>query len=323
MKRSGLRDRHGFTLAELVVVAAIIGVLMAVLLPAVQMAREAARRTQCGNNLKQIGLACHGYHAAQGFLPPSRIADHSVSWAVLVLPYIDQLSSYKKWDPTLQYYHAANAKARMISINAYLCPSRQTPRTSTSGDVPDNGATQVSGACGDYAACGGDYGWPNHAWLDGYGSEAASGSASVAANGAMITSTLPYVYPMPEPQTGSWRGRLDFADIPDGVENTFLVGEKHLNPHGESMGWGYGSLYNGDNDANFLRVAGPGFPLALGDNNETFSAAPSYCFGGPHPGACMFLMADGHVAAISTAIDSDTLRCLAVRNDGQTTHPAE
>jgi prepilin-type N-terminal cleavage/methylation domain-containing protein len=325
----------GFSLVELLVVIAIIGVLVALLLPGVQSAREAARRVQCTNNLKQVGLACHSYYTAQAYLPPSRIADHSLSWAVFILPYLEQKALYDKFDLTRQYYNAANAAARMTAVSTYFCPSRTTLKTSTVGDVPDSNNTwsaslEVSGARGDYAACGGDYGWTNVVWMDGFGWDAVWGSPlPVRANGAMITSNLGYVYPMPEPQTQPWHGRLDFADITDGAGNTILVGEKHMNPQGPSgahvpsWDWGYGSIYTGDNDPNFVRNAGPGFPLAPADTNESFSGAPDMCFGGPHPGVCLFVMADGHVTALNNRIDTVTLRCLAVRNDGQNFLPID
>src|SRR5687767_15347657 len=100
--------RPGFTLVELLVVIAIIGVLVALLLPAVQAAREAARRTQCSNHLKQLGLAAHNFNDIRGFFPPSRVSNDAtdtaknwVTWSVLLLPFVEQQNYYNQWDVTL------------------------------------------------------------------------------------------------------------------------------------------------------------------------------------------------------------------------------
>src|SRR5437660_7234090 len=97
--------RHGgFTLIELLVVVAIIGVLLGLLLPAVQKVREAANRIACGNNLKQIGLALHQYHFDYNQLPPSRISDFHATWAVLLLPYLEEDNLFRQWQLDLSYY---------------------------------------------------------------------------------------------------------------------------------------------------------------------------------------------------------------------------
>src|SRR5262249_53743314 len=101
----GIRGRRGFTLIELLVVISIIGILIALMMPAVQRVREAANRSQCANHLKQIGTAIHSYHDAYGVLPPSRTdSNGGVTWAVLILPYLDQEPFFKQWNVNQWYY---------------------------------------------------------------------------------------------------------------------------------------------------------------------------------------------------------------------------
>ncbi|MEA1950175.1 MAG: DUF1559 domain-containing protein, partial [Planctomycetota bacterium] len=105
MRHVSQRSEKGFTLVELLVVIAIIGILIALLLPAVQAAREAARRMQCSSNLKQIGVALHAYHAALGCFPPGGITEgpccstrSGISWSISILPYIEQPMIYDRYD---------------------------------------------------------------------------------------------------------------------------------------------------------------------------------------------------------------------------------
>jgi prepilin-type processing-associated H-X9-DG protein/prepilin-type N-terminal cleavage/methylation domain-containing protein len=130
------RCRRGFTLIELLVLIAIIAVLIALLLPAVQSAREAARRAQCVNNLKQMGLALHNYHDALLVLPPGYIAGSKFvdgetdtapgwSWAAMILPQLDQGPLYSSINVLLPIQAAANATAIVTNMNAFLCPSDQ------------------------------------------------------------------------------------------------------------------------------------------------------------------------------------------------------
>src|SRR5918912_3508 len=96
--RARRRARGAFTLIELLVVIAIIGVLIGLLLPAVQKVREAASRIQCANNLKQMALACHTFHDANNAIPPVDMADNYATWAVYILPYIEQDNLFRLWD---------------------------------------------------------------------------------------------------------------------------------------------------------------------------------------------------------------------------------
>ena len=126
-----VRPRRGFTLIELLVVIAIIAILIALLLPAVQQAREAARRTQCRNHLKQIGLALHNYLDVYTVFPPSSVSDISThnttggEWSVhaRILPYIEEANLYNQADLSLDYGDPANAGIATQRIGAYICPS--------------------------------------------------------------------------------------------------------------------------------------------------------------------------------------------------------
>jgi prepilin-type N-terminal cleavage/methylation domain-containing protein len=142
MPQLPLRGRQGFSLIELLAVMAIIGVLIGLLMPAVQATRESASRTQCANNLKQIGLALHMYHDQHQRLPPSRIkmgpngiTGEGPSWAWLILPYLEQETLYKLWpegwpypnvDPSQPLAPDASAQASLvlaIPTPTYTCPS--------------------------------------------------------------------------------------------------------------------------------------------------------------------------------------------------------
>jgi prepilin-type N-terminal cleavage/methylation domain-containing protein/prepilin-type processing-associated H-X9-DG protein len=205
-----LRDgRTGFTLIELLVVVAIIGVLIGLLLPAVQKVREAANRTRCVNNLKQIGLACHNYHDAYKHFPSGYRAtgpygnsageplpDNTApgwGWGALLLPYIEQTNLHKTVDFTRAVEHADNATAVKVMIPLYLCPSDLAPQEAFA--VPDQfGKTRATAAPSSYAACvGGD-------------ESDADGPTGL---GVFYRNS-----------------KTRFADITDGTSTTLLIGER-------------------------------------------------------------------------------------------------
>jgi prepilin-type N-terminal cleavage/methylation domain-containing protein len=156
--------RPGFTLIELLVVISVVSILVGLLLPAIQEAREAANRVSCANNLKQMGLAFQMYHHDFKSLPPTRLGDQGATWAVLILPYLEQQNFHHEWNLAQTYYQQSDA-ARLGSYAGYFCPSRRTrslsPVASLSGDVPSDGpanAPNVPGALADYAVSVGVHG---------------------------------------------------------------------------------------------------------------------------------------------------------------------
>jgi prepilin-type N-terminal cleavage/methylation domain-containing protein len=125
--------RRGFTLVELLVVIAIIAILIALLLPAVQKIREAAARTKCANNLKQISLATHAYHDANRYLPPSRILTEYVTWAVFLLPHVGEDPLARRFDTNLDYFNQGTYPDLSIvqaPVAVYYCPTRPAGRIS-------------------------------------------------------------------------------------------------------------------------------------------------------------------------------------------------
>ena len=144
------RKSAGFTFVELLVVITIIGILIALLLPAVQAAREAARRMQCTNNLKQIGLALHGYHATHEQLPygSSYPVTFNGTWAAFILPYLEQQGLFDSFNFNKPIYDAANQQAVTTVVAAYICPTdpqSQQPILSNRGNANNYNPQQVLG----------------------------------------------------------------------------------------------------------------------------------------------------------------------------------
>lgn len=296
------RARSGFTLIELLVVIAIIAVLISLLLPAVQQAREAARRNQCGNNLKQIALAVHNFEDANQSLPSSRLGPQHATWFVQVLPYLDQKNVFDLWSIRDSYY-LQSVQARTSPVPVFSCPTRRSSMLSTqfensSTGIPDS--QQYPGTLGDYAANGGQFAG---SIVDNPLCRGAMCSAdSQVTNGQVVTT----------------KSQTHLRDITDGTSQTFLVGEKHVpkSKYGQSgPSWGDGAIFNGDFPRNYNRIAGPpSFNLGQGPNDLS---GPWHCkFGSDHVGICQFAFTDGHVGTLSTLVDINVLNKLAVRDDG-------
>ncbi|HET6880286.1 MAG TPA: DUF1559 domain-containing protein [Pirellulales bacterium] len=279
-----MRSRSAFTLVELLVVIAVIGLLVGLLLPAVQAARESARRAQCANNLKQIGIACSsyadaarsfppGYCAAMAYLDGATDTSPGWSWAAFLLPYMEQATVYQALDFNLPIEHPANARGIQTSLAPYLCPSDILPQTPYS--VPDaSGNVLTSAAPMSYAAC--------------VGSDE-SGVADFTGNGVFYRNS-----------------GIRFADILDGTTFTILVGEK---PFAKAQGiWAgavnRGVLTRGEYNTCQPEVPGMTYPaaaLVLSHahlNNAEIDddgSAGMDDFSSMHPQGSNFVFADGSV----------------------------
>jgi prepilin-type N-terminal cleavage/methylation domain-containing protein len=292
------RRRGGFTLIELLVVIAIISILMGLLLPAVQRVREAANRTSCSNNLHQIGLAFSMYHENYGKLPPTRLSDRHATWAVLILPYIEQGNLYSQWNLANFYYDQSDV-ARLTPVATYFCPSRRAaqsgPGHSITGDQDDDIGPGVlgpftPGALGDYAVCTGTENCDG-CDCDGY-----------AFNGAFRAVINQY---------GQSLGWISFTDITDGLSNTFFAGDKHVLIGYFGCGVLDCSLYNGDYWMCSSRSAGPNYPIAQKPTDQIIG------FGGYHMTICQFLFGDSSVRTVSNSTNANVLGLLANISDGQ------
>ncbi len=332
------RGRPGFTLIELLVVIAIIGILIALLLPAVQKVREAAARSQCTNNLKQLSLGCINYDNTYGVLPPARVArDAYATWPVLIMPYIEQDNIFKLWKISNGYAPSddpdagqPNDGARQALVKIFFCPSRREPMLDKLGEdnydnaanFADKGDEHSQGACGDYACCAGDGYTVNEYTADGamicghvtMPYRRVQGKDNEDANGIDQPNKNPPTIPL-IPIT-SFTGYTSVAKITDGSSNTFLLGEKHVvEGHFGEGKYGDKAYYSGYSYNTAQRAAGPKYPLAQSPQDTSSNYASR--FGGPHPGVCLFAFVDGHVTAISNSIDEVNLGRLANRQDGE------
>jgi len=140
-----MKNRKGFTLIELLVVIAIIGVLVGLLLPAVQTARESARRMSCANNLKQQGLAFHNYMSANRAFPSSRPNNEDMSWCTSLLEYFEEGNIKGNYDTSVKWDTAANVAAAQSVIPTFVCPSADSSRLAADATAPANVVGKVMG----------------------------------------------------------------------------------------------------------------------------------------------------------------------------------
>ena len=324
-----LRDRRratlAFTLVELLVVVAIIGILVAMLLPAVQAAREAGRRTQCVNNLKQIGLAWIQHDSAQGFLPsggwgwqwggdPDQGFGKSQpgGWLYSALPYLGQQPLYDlgkglSFNAKMPYVTQA-CSTPLAMIN---CPTRRHLVTFPCYIPHRNASGLTLAARTDYAACSGDY-WVN--WCDPNCTYCRDGGPQTEADGN-------------DPSYNFWvdtslftgvsyqRSEVRMANVTDGASNTYMVGEKYLSPDcyltGGCPADNETALSGWDNDTHRTATSW----ATPYQDQPGYGATDS--FGSAHTGGFNMVLCDGSVHTINYSIDATTHARLGNRMDGQ------
>ena len=330
-------QRQAFTLVELLVVIAIIGVLVALLLPAVQAAREAARRMQCQNNIKQLGLALHNHHDTYNRFPPGGAKDQAPfgtstnpggewgsSWKVYILPFIEQGNLYQNWQFYSQsgVFNGNNITLRTnVAIPGFKCPSSPLPTkaqsqttTTTSNYVAIAGA--APGLITNYTESrtqttkygiisGGGVLYPN--------SQMTFGSITDGSSNTMVISEHGDFMKKQDGSTADWRGCQpwgwsigvkqggeppNYYTSADGGDNRSFNMTTIRYAVNKKTGWANG---NGD-------CAGSGVCLDYGQNTPLNSA---------HPGGATILLGDGSVRFISNNVALETLARLATRDDGQ------
>jgi len=300
----------GFTLVELLVVIAIIGILIAFLLPAIQAARESARRSQCQSNLKQIGLAIQNYHDTRKAFPMGRNAwdQYAVSWAFFILPYMEETSIYNSWDSKARVDDPKNAAAMRTPVETYACPSRR--RAAADRNFDNNEATPPPQDLGvatlaDYSANAGI------AIMTGMvGSDTAAG-----AFGQFNRTVAGPIF------SGS---HISERQVEDGLSKTIAIGERHLPPvppgtppELEHLKIGDTASIPGDTPNTSFRCSGDGLASSLDDPSPTK-------FGSVHSGGIVqTVFLDGHVRALKPDIALAVLKALSTIGGGESIQDAE
>jgi prepilin-type N-terminal cleavage/methylation domain-containing protein len=311
------RRRHGFTLVELLVVIAIIGVLVGLLLPAVQAAREASRRTSCGNKIRQLGLAALNYHDVRNKLPYTHRPltnpganwnfndpHHKGSFLVRLLPFIERNDLYEQINFDANLQDVENQVIGGKALYAHVIPQFVCPSDTHQGTaVADNGETRAvsnySGSMGSQANA--PCGTHNNYFGNGPVVRADTG------NGAQVSGVISHIW---------WSATLN--DITDGTSKTILLGE--VRPQCEwhvRRGWAHiNAMYTGTGSAiNFNTCEGePGSGTGCNQYRNQWGASQG--FKSRHPGGAFFVMCDGSAVFLQESIDMVAYQALGDRRDG-------
>lgn len=304
MQRRSVSVR-GFTLVELLVVIAIIGVLVALLLPAVQAARESARRTQCANNLKQMGIAMHNYHDTM-LVFPFGWSDRGAGWATMILPQLEQKNLYD----TLQWAEAnnwdtdntPNERAACTFIPVLRCPSAAIKKSDNNENIPARVPSCYLGVASSTADSD-----------DQSTSVVGRSMENLDLEGIFFTCS-----------------KIRMAEVTDGTSNTFMIGEcwhdRTAQDGNERDAWTIGSpqidpcsCNGGTGGTEFSEFCGStGVPY----NVRKIAAASGYVkelsFSSFHPNGAQFCLADGSVRFVPFTINAATYKALGSRNGGET-----
>ncbi|MEX0792759.1 MAG: DUF1559 domain-containing protein [Pirellulaceae bacterium] len=299
-----LRPRRAFTLVELLVVIAIIGVLVALLLPAVQQAREAARRMQCTNQLKQVTLALHNYADTYRKLPSSGYNNLEHSIWVRLAPFMEQQAFYDRYN-----FNQTNSRSgvnltlvRDVPMSGLRCPSG-TIQFCMINDASRNSSYTthyygIQGPIGLNAATGAQY--------RRYENIAPAGTTSSQGLFTMATTTN--------------RDAIDFAGVTDGLSNTLAFGEISWNDYTGYREYTLGVYWASGTECAIMATKDVSWPINVGlqSTNAIYRGYNRIgAFGSHHPGGANFAVADGSVRFLPDTINLDTYYAMASRNGGE------